>query len=602
MKKILLSLAIICWCYNGFTQEYFPKNDGVKTADTNFTVFKNATIHTSPDSEIKNGSLLISKGKIVEVGKAISIPKNSIIIDLKGKHIYASFIDPFTSFGIKKPKNKGGNLYRSGGQPQWKASREGYYWNDHIRPENNALIDFKYDQKKATEYINQGFGVLNTHMPDGIIRGTGLLVALNNNGTEGERLLSDKSAQFLSFEKSVRSKQVYPTSLMGAIALIKQVYHDASWYQSGNANNKDLSLEALEKNKNIPQIFEAGSRINGFRVDKIGDEFNIQYTLVGGGDEYARIDKVKATNATYIIPLNFPDAYDVSNPYMADIVSLGDMRHWNQAPTNPGILSKNGISFSLTTHKLKKIADLKSNLEKAIQHGLDKKTALAALTTIPAKILGKTNELGVLKKGAYANFLITKSELFYKDNIIYENWVQGQKNVIIDMNSKDINGAYELVVAGKTYDVSISGKPVKPKAEVKIGNTKLGAKITYQDNWLSLIFTDTDSTKTQYTRVISSITDTNSWSGKAILPNGTETSFIAKKKNGTTETSKKRNTKSSKKEKPEIVPVTYPNIAYGNTTLPKAETVLFKNATVWTNEKEGIVTETDVLSWKRKSD
>ena len=53
---------------------------------------------------------------------------------------------------------------------------------------------------------------------------------------------------------------------------------------------------------------------------------------------------------------------------------------------------------------------------------------------------------------------------------------------------------------------------------------------------------------------------------------------------------------SSAVEKPFAVqPVTYPNIAYGNTEIPKAKTLLFKNATVWTNEKEGILEQTDVL-------
>ena len=42
-------------------------------------------------------------------------------------------------------------------------------------------------------------------------------------------------------------------------------------------------------------------------------------------------------------------------------------------------------------------------------------------------------------------------------------------------------------------------------------------------------------------------------------------------------------------------PVIYPFVAYGNTELPKAETVLFKNATVWTCEKDGILQNTDVL-------
>ncbi len=596
MKKLLISLTVICGCFTSYAQEYFPKNDGVKTTETNYTVFKNATIHTNPDSEIKNGTLVIQKGKIIEVGNSVPIPENSIVIDLKGKHIYASFIDPFTNFGIKKPKKQGGSIFSPGAQPQWKASREGHYWNDHIRPETNALTHFKYDDKKATEYIKEGFGVVNTHMPDGIIRGTGLLVALNNEGTKGERLISDQSAQFLSFTKSNASKQVYPTSLMGAMALLRQVYHDATWYNSGNADNKDLSLEAIRRNKSLLQIFEAGSRIHGFRADKIGDQFGIQYTLVGGGDEYARIDKVKATNAHYIIPLDFPDAYDVTDPYATSLVSLGDMRHWNQAPTNPSMLAKNGVSFSLTTHKLKKLADFNTRLLKAIEYGLDKKIALAALTTIPAKILGKSNLLGSIKKGAYANFLITKDELFVKENIIYENWVQGKKNVVNDMTITDINGTYALTVAGKTYDLSISGKPAKPKAEIKLGETKLGTKINYKNNWVSITFTDADTTKTKYTRIVTALGDTpNFWSGKAILPNGSETTFTAKKKPKDTSDKKEDKKPSDKKEKHEVLPITYPNIAYGSTQLPKSENIVFKNATVWTNESDGVLTETDVL-------
>ncbi|WP_299184422.1 amidohydrolase family protein [uncultured Aquimarina sp.] len=592
MKKLFLSLAVIFMGFNFYAQEYFPKNDGVKTSNSNYTVFTNAVIHTSPGTEINNGTLIIQKGKIQQVGTGLSIPKNSIVIDLQGKHVYASFIDPFTSFGIKKPKRQGGS-FRS--NPQYDASREGYYWNDHIRPETNSLDDFTYDKKKADEFIKAGFGTLNTHMPDGIIRGTGLLVALNNDGTKGDRLLSDASSQLLSFSKSNKSKQMYPTSLMGSMALLRQVYLDAKWYTTNNTDYKDLSIEALNKNKSLPQIFEAGSRINGFRADKVGDEFNIQYIIVGGGDEYARIDKVKATNAQYIIPLDFPEAYDVSDPYMANLVSLGDMRHWNQAPTNPSVLAKNGVRFSLTTHKLKKISDLNTRIEKAIKHGLDKKTALEALTTVPAQILGKSDVLGTLKKGAYANFLITSQELFSKDNIIYENWVQGHKNIVNDMNTTDINGAYELTLAGKTYDVSISGKPAKPKAEVKLGETKLGSKITYTNDWVSLTFTDADTTKTQYTRIVTAINkNPKFWSGKAILPNGSETTFTAKQKSKNA--AKKDGKKSEdKKETPKVLPVTYPNIAYGNSTLPKSENILFKNATVWTNEVDGILTETDVL-------
>jgi len=352
MKKLFVSLSVFCCYFANYAQEYFPKNDGIKTSDANYTVFTNATVHTAPGNTIENGTLVIRKGKIDQVGRSVKIPKNSIVVDLKGKHIYPSFIDPYTNFGIKKPKSTSKSIYSSNAQPQWKASREGYYWNDHIRPETNALDHFKYDKKKADLYLKQGFGTVHTHMPDGIIRGTGALVALNHYGSAGERLLSDRSAQFLSFKKS--------------------------GYSTGKADQRDLALEAINKNKNLPQIFEAESRINGFRASKVAKDAGVQYIIVGGGDEYARMDNVKATNAKYIIPLNFPDAYDVTDPYAECLVSLGDMRHWNQAPTNPMALAKNGISFSFTTHKLKKIDDFSKQIAKAMANGLSKEKALEA--------------------------------------------------------------------------------------------------------------------------------------------------------------------------------------------------------------------------------
>jgi hypothetical protein len=44
-----------------------------------------------------------------------------------------------------------------------------------------------------------------------------------------------------------------------------------------------------------------------------------------------------------------------------------------------------------------------------------------------------------------------------------------------------------------------------------------------------------------------------------------------------------------------VMPTTYIRMAFGTAKQSTAETLLFKNATVWTNEKEGILEETDVL-------
>src|SRR5690606_22202412 len=134
--------------------------------------------------------------------------------------------------------------------------------------------------------------------------------------------------------KSVLKQQSYPSSLMGSLALLRQMYHDADWYAKGNVTTKDRSLESLIANKGLVQIFEAPDKGHVLRADKIGDEFGIPYVILAGGNEFENITEIKATNADLILPINFPDAYEVSDPYLAAYVSLMEMRLWNLAPSN----------------------------------------------------------------------------------------------------------------------------------------------------------------------------------------------------------------------------------------------------------------------------
>jgi len=208
MKKFLLFLVFLSFFCTAGAQDYFPKNDGVKEENNNPTAFTNATVYVTPTQVITDGTLLIHNGKVVSIGKNVTIPTNSIVIDLKGKHIYPSFIESYSGFGVKKPKRTEGQ----GRSPQYEASRKGFYWNDHIMPENNAITKFKYDKKKAEEMRKAGFGVVNTHHMDGIARGTGVLVALNDKGGDQDRILEDTSGQFFSFSKVWRIDS--PTPLL----------------------------------------------------------------------------------------------------------------------------------------------------------------------------------------------------------------------------------------------------------------------------------------------------------------------------------------------------------------------------------------------------
>ncbi len=599
MKRLILLLLFIG--FNSIAQEYFPKNNGIKTPNSNYTVFTNANIQKTPNELLKNTSLLIKGTKIIAIGTNINIPKNTKIIDLNGLYIYSSFIDIYSDFGLKNPKKHTKKWF----EYQWNSNRDGFYWNDHIRPETNAYTTYDFDEKKAKELLKLGFGTVNTHIHDGIARGTSVITVLNNSEKNNVSILAQKGAQHFSFKKSITSKQNYPSSLMGSMALLRQFFNDANWF-SKQKNGSDISIQAYLDNKNLPIIFEANDKLSSLRASKIAKQFNLDFILKGSGNEFERIEEIKNTNASYIIPINFPKPYDVSNPYAADKIALSDLRFWNQAPNNLTVLEKNNVEFALTLANLKDKKDFNKNLLKAIKLGFSKETALASLTTIPAELLRKSNEIGSLKAGSFANFLITSKPIFDKENIIYENWTQGSKNIINDRNIIPLNGKYSLAISDKFYDLKLSGKPIKLKAKLELDSLEIKSKLTYKNNWFSLIFNPLDTTKTEFVRLTGKVNNAKKIKGKAILENGEETSFILSKINSDKEENDKNDknknqqksaesARSAGEKEPKIFPTTYPNIAYGNKEKPTQENIIIKNVTVWTNEKEGILKNKDVI-------
>jgi imidazolonepropionase-like amidohydrolase len=587
MKKIFYFFILACFSLQA--QDYFPNNDDISAVSNITRAITNATIVTSPGKTIQNGTIIIKNGKIQAIGSGINLPKNAVVEDANGNYVYPSFIESYGDIAMKKPSRA------SGGGPQYDEGRKGYYWNDHIRAEQRAMDYYEYDDKEAKKYIDAGFGTMQTHLQDGIARGNGMLIALDNNSTDENRILKQESGNFFSLRKSVQSRQSYPTSMMGALALLRQTHFDADWYAKGHSDTKDLSLEALNAKKNFVQIFDAGDKKNVLRVDQLGDRIGKQFVIVGGEDAYEMIADVKATNAALIVPVNFPDAYDVSNPNLEWFVNLGDMREWKQAPGNLMMLSKAGITYAVTTKDLKSPADLIKKLQQAITYGLTEDQALAALTTTPASMLQITDMVGTLEKGKLANFIMTSGKLFEKDTEIYENWVKGSKHVIKDRNTKDIDGDYTTSINNVDYKIAVSGKG--KNSSVKIDSTTLGSKITYDGDWINIVTTQKEPTQKEYTRFLATTQDEN-LKGTAYLPNGQEVSFLALK--STKNTNGKENKEDEEKQDDIVVlkemgPITFPNIGYGSPSKPVEENILYSNATVWTNEKNGILENTDVL-------
>ena len=154
-NKFFTAIIILIPFFVLSQKEYFPTNSGVKVVNEPYKAFVNATIVINSEKTIKNGTLIFRDGKIIDVGSGIKIPKNSIVIDKKGKFIYPSFIETTSSMSVKEAKR----LTYSTRSALYGPSREGFYWNDHILSDYRAYLDYKYDTNKAKELRASGFGV-----------------------------------------------------------------------------------------------------------------------------------------------------------------------------------------------------------------------------------------------------------------------------------------------------------------------------------------------------------------------------------------------------------------------------------------------------------
>ena len=582
MKKLILLLLSPLTLL--VAQDYYPTNVGVKTKAPNYQAFTHATVHISPTEVLEDATLLEQNGTIIAVGKNVSIPENTRIFDKKGLHLYPSFIELNSNFGVSTPRRSG-----AGRSSEYEPSREGYYWNDHIISDYNSLTDFQFDSKQADELRKAGFGVVNSHRANGIHRGTSTLVVLSDALPDQERFVNTKAAEHFSFQRSMTSGQAYPGSVMGAMALIRQFYHDARWYAQGNANVKDLAIEAALNNKNLPKIFDADDKLNTLRAVKVGREMGLNFKVMGSGHEYELLRELKTEQAQLILPLNFPAAYDAEDPLLMKKINLADLRYWNQAPMNPGAVANAGIPFALTTAKLKSTASFLSNLRKAVAYGLSEEKALAALTTVPAQWLQQQNTIGVLKKGALANFIVTSGPLFNNETVIYENWAKGTPHIIQDHNVISIDGKYNLVADGDTYSIEIKNSLKKIAVTAKKDSLSFNTKSNYSNQWLYI--TLIDEKEKEYAQFHAKVENNTSLSGQGANFKGDKIAWSATKES----TEEASNKKDATPIYYDPVPVTFPNKAFGFKSLPNAQNTLFKNATVWTNEAEGIIEETDVL-------
>ncbi len=571
---------------------------GIQEHDVEQLAFTNATIVISPGRTIEQATLLIRDGRIAEVGNNVTIPEGVEEKDLSGMYIYPAFIDPMSSYGMPTTPER----QHQDRAPKYIADRTGgSAWNEAIHSDSKWAEHFHPDNGTLDLLHQRGYAIVQSARLDGIFRGNSVVVLLRN-GLPNDLILKPYSLPFLSFDKG-SSMQEYPSSIMGSIALMRQTFLDAEWYDKARSawkRNKNQimpeynsTLEQIAGTSTNPMIFDSQNTQNLIRGQRLANEFNLHFINIGSNHEYAYLDELKKLGIKEIIlPLNFPLPPSVETVDDEAPVTLAELRHWNTAPSNAKLLDQNGISVAFTAYHLKKSDDMLAQVRKTIQRGFSPKKALSALTTIPANMCGISTIIGTLEKGKLANFLVCSNDLFNEKGRIMSVWVGGQENIVKPIPEVDHRGVYELTYEGRSNELHIEGSLEKLSGKIIVNADTLTLKeITFENSRLHFSVKDDTSSSAGILRFSgNSIAD--SVIGTVINSTGQRFSFVAQRID--TATSNKENNHESETDA-FIASISHPNRSFGFLNQPVTEDILFKNATIWTSDTIGILSKADLL-------
>lgn len=406
-------------------------------------VLRDARIVRVSGPVIQQGTVVIRDGLIEAVGDNVVAPADAWVIDCKGLTIYPGLIDALSAWGLPSsiapaagPGGRGG-----AGQPAPPAAPPGAGATTNVirgpedRPSNVSWI-------KAADQIVPADARIRTFRDGGyttaigfpggnIFSGQGSAFNLAGERS-GEMVLADSVGQMITMRPTGRG--AFPSSLMGSIAYVRQIYLDAAQYQQAKAvyEKHPESLRrpaydrALEGVLASPRALLPAER--AFEIERtlaLIKELNLKGVIYGGHEAWRVADEIKNSEVPVLLSLKYPERSRDADPNLEDPIRVMEFR--DKAPSASGALAKAGVRFAFYSDGLVNPRELMRAVRKAIDAGLSGDAAIRALTLAPAEIFGLSNRVGSIDKGKIANLVLADGEIFVEATKIKYVFVDGEK-------------------------------------------------------------------------------------------------------------------------------------------------------------------------------
>ena len=369
-------------------------------------VIRNVEIHTmdSQDTVIANGYIQIKDGKIIKTGEMSLFTRftKEEIINGDGMKAYPGFVDAHTHLGMF-------------GDSTGFEGDDGNEDSDPVMPHLRAIDAINPLDRYFEEARNAGITTVVTG-PGSANAISGQLAAVKTYGKRIDKMvvkapLGMKFALGENPKVTFSDKDQSPVTRMATAALIretlkkaKKYYLDKQNYEKDKENydcpEYDMKYEALIPlfTKEIPAHFHVHRADDIFTAVRISREFDIDYVLVHATDAYLICDELSEESLLGI--LSGPILTDRSKPELT-----------NLTPKSTGIISKSGIKTAIVTdHPETPIQYLVLCAAVAVREGMDKTSALKAITSNAAEICGISDRVGSIEAGKDADIVLYKGD------------------------------------------------------------------------------------------------------------------------------------------------------------------------------------------------
>lgn len=377
---------------------------------------------------IEKGTIIVRDGLIEALGPAdkITVPADAEVIEAGGLTVYPGLISAHTNLFLETKEQE---------QPQTAEDFLGAYTQAATPQEFPELQVFKeVKPKKQTVEAWHRAGVTTVVVAPnrGLFQGQSVVLNLNSD-QPNSMVLKQPWALHVNF--TTERGGVYPSSLMGTVAFIRQKFYDASHYalhqkkyQSSPRFLKrpeyDPFLEALvpfvvDKK---PIVFQCNNQEDIKRALRLIEEFKLNAVLTGCNEAWRATEHLKKVRVPLLVALDFrPPNASIYNQQGEAARKKAEAEIY---PANAAALQKENISFALTSFGLSE-SSFARNLQAAIKAGLEPQAALRSLTVEPARILGLDRQLGTLEPGKIANLILTRGDLFGEKTRVVRVLVDG---------------------------------------------------------------------------------------------------------------------------------------------------------------------------------